>query len=223
MPTRAESGGASYLVPSGYGEAELIEKRSRFIGRVWPAETEEEALAYLARTRERHRDASHNVYAYIIRDGGFMRYSDDGEPGGSSGMPTLNVFRSAGIYNFCCVVTRYFGGTLLGTGGLARAYSAAAKLALDVAGISEMALWRPYRLMCSYSQYNQLARLLEESDAARIEAEFGERVVVSAMLRAETADDFDAKLLERFAATVEADAEPEIFMAVSSEKNIENK
>ena len=223
MPGKAESGRASYLVPSGYGEAELVEKRSRFIGRVWPTETEDEALVYLAQTRERHRDASHNVYAYIIRDGGFMRYSDDGEPGGSSGMPTLNVFRSAGIYNFCCVVTRYFGGTLLGTGGLARAYSTAAKLALEAAGISEMALWRPYRLTCSYSQYSQLTRLLEELSAACIKAEFGERVVVSGMLRAGMADDFDRKLLERFAATVETEVSPEIFMAANSEKIIVDK
>ena len=108
----------SYLIPGGYGEVEFIEKRSRFIGRVWPVDSETEAIAHIKETREKHWDATHNVYAYIMLEGGIMRYSDDGEPGGTSGMPTLNVFRSNDIKNVCCVVTRYFGGILLGAGGL---------------------------------------------------------------------------------------------------------
>ena len=119
----------SYLTPAAFGEAEFTEKRSRFIGRVWPVETEAEALEHLKRMREQHWDATHNVYAYVLREGGIMRYSDDGEPQGTSGMPVLNVFRSREIVNVCCVVTRYFGGILLGTGGLVRAYSRSAKLA----------------------------------------------------------------------------------------------
>ena len=110
-----------YLTPAAYGEAELIEKRSRFIGRVWPVESEAEALEHLKEIRARHWDATHNVYAYILREGGTMRYSDDGEPQGTSGMPTLTVFRAKEIQNVLCVVTRYFGGILLGTGGLVRA------------------------------------------------------------------------------------------------------
>lgn len=111
----------------------MIEKKSRFTGRIWPVETEEEALAHIKKTRDEFWDATHNVYAYIIK-GGATRYSDDGEPGGTAGMPVLNVLRQAEISNVCCVVTRYFGGTLLGAGGLVRAYGRAAKLALDAAG-----------------------------------------------------------------------------------------
>ena len=155
----------SYLVPAGCGEAEYVEKRSRFIARVWPVESEAEAVAHIEAMRKQHYDARHNVYAYIVRDGGIMRYSDDGEPQGTSGQPTLNVFRSQEITNFCCVVTRYFGGILLGTGGLVRAYSTAAKEALENAGISRMALWKSIELGCSYSQFERIKRLLEEHEA----------------------------------------------------------
>ena len=124
-----------YLTPAGFGEAELVEKRSRFIARVWPVPSEAEALACIADMRRQHRDATHNVFAYIIK-GGPTRCSDDGEPQGTSGQPTLNVFQSETIENVCCVVTRHYGGTPLGAGGLVRAYSRAAKLALDKAGIT---------------------------------------------------------------------------------------
>ena len=121
----------TYLMPAGFGEAELVEKRSRFIGRVWPVETEAQALEHIEQMRKQHHDARHNCFAYCVRDGGLMRYSDDSEPQGTAGQPILNVFRGREITNFCCVVTRYFGGILLGTGGLVRAYSEAAKLALE--------------------------------------------------------------------------------------------
>ena len=150
-----------FLMPFGYGEAEIVEKRSRFIARVWPVEAESEALSRIREMREKHWDATHNVFAYILRDNNVMRYSDDGEPGGTSGMPTLNVFRGEGIVNVCCVVTRYFGGVLLGTGGLVRAYSAAAKAGLEAAGVQEMALWRGKLLSCAYGQYERIRRLLE--------------------------------------------------------------
>ena len=129
--------GQEYIIPSEFGEAEFVEKRSRFIGRVWPSGTEAEALARIAAMREKHCDASHNVFAYSIRNGQ-TRYSDDGEPQGTSGMPVLGVFQSERMQNFCCVVTRYYGGIQLGAGGLVRAYSRTAKLALKTAGISLM-------------------------------------------------------------------------------------
>ena len=105
-----------YIIPAGDGEIEYVEKRSRFIGRVWRVESEAQALERLRETRERHWDATHNVYAYALHEGGIMRYSDDGEPSGTAGMPVLDVFRKAGVQDFCCVVTRYFGGILLGAG-----------------------------------------------------------------------------------------------------------
>ena len=108
-----------YLVPTRDADAEFIERRSRFIGHIFCTETEEEALARLKQMREKYWDATHNVYAYIIRDGA-TRFSDDGEPGGTAGMPVLQVLQREGIFNVTCVVTRYFGGILLGAGGLVR-------------------------------------------------------------------------------------------------------
>ncbi|MBP8640077.1 MAG: YigZ family protein [Oscillospiraceae bacterium] len=186
----------TYLVPAGFGEAELIEKHSRFIGRVWRTDTEEEALEHIRQTREKHRDATHNVYAYIIRENNIARYSDDGEPSGTSGMPTLNVFSSEEIKNVCCVVTRYFGGTLLGTGGLVRAYSKAAKLALDAAGISQMAQWRSYVISGDYGFYERAKRILESFEAVISNIDFGTDVIIEALVREDRADEFAVKLID---------------------------
>ncbi len=203
-----------FLMPFGYGEAEIVEKRSRFIARVWPVEAESEALSRIREMREKHWDATHNVFAYILRDNNVMRYSDDGEPGGTSGMPTLNVFRGEGIVNVCCVVTRYFGGVLLGTGGLVRAYSAAAKAGLEAAGVQEMALWRGKLLSCAYGQYERIRRLLEENGAVVENTDFGADVVIEALLRADHADDFDRKLTELTAGTVVSEDAGETFRGV---------
>lgn len=186
----------SYLVPAGYGEAEYVEKKSRFIGRVWRTETEAEALERLRETREKHRDAAHNVYAYIIKDNNITRYSDDGEPSGTSGMPTLNVFASEGVQNVCCVVTRYFGGTLLGAGGLVRAYTKTAKLALDAAGIARMDSWRTLLISCEYGFYERAKRLLEEFEAALQNTDFGADIAIEALLRQDRAEEFEAKLTD---------------------------
>ena len=111
-----------YFVPfSDYAEDSFVEKRSKFTGRLWRVETAEEAVAKIKEMRETYWDATHNCYAYILREGNIMRYSDDGEPQGTAGMPMLEVLRHEGLVNVCCVVPRYFGGILLGTGGLVRA------------------------------------------------------------------------------------------------------
>lgn len=183
-----------YLVPSGFGEAEFTEKRSRFIGRVWLTETENEAISRINEMRERHRDATHNVYAYIIKEGNAMRYSDDGEPQGTSGMPTLNVFRGEGIFNVCCVVTRYFGGILLGTGGLARAYSHAAKIALEAAGISVMRLWDRLLVSCDYSRYERIKKELESSGGIAEDTDFGADIVITALLPEGNTDGFTERV-----------------------------
>lgn len=204
----------TYLVPFAYGEAEMTEKRSRFIGRVWPVENEDEAVARIREMREKHWDATHNVYAYVLRENGIMRYSDDGEPGGTSGMPTLNVFRAEGIENFCCVITRYFGGILLGAGGLVRAYSAVAKLALDAAGVSQMALWKQKLISCSYAQYERVKRLLDESEAVIENTDFGTDVVLDALLREDRAPDFVGRLTDLTAGTVVCEDAGESFRGV---------
>ena len=129
-----------YLVPTDFGEDEFYEKKSHFIGRLWPVETEEAALEKIQQMKKQHYDATHNCWAYIIRDGA-VRFSDDGAPGGTAGMPMLQVLQREELYNCVCVVTRYFGGILLGAGGLVRAYTKGAKIAVDAAGKSMKRVW----------------------------------------------------------------------------------
>ena len=144
-----------YLVPTEFGEDEFIEKKSRFIGRVWPADTEEEALGRIQAMKKQHYDATHNCWAYIIKDGP-TRFSDDGEPGGTAGMPMVQVLQREGLYNIVCVVTRYFGGILLGAGGLVRAYTRGAKIAVDAAGKSMKRVWTARYVPCPYTYYERV-------------------------------------------------------------------
>ena len=204
----------SYLIPHGYGEDEFVERHSRFIGRVWFTETEEEALLHIKEMRSKHWDANHNVYAYAIRNGGIMRYSDDGEPQGTSGMPVLNVFRMNGITNFCCVVTRYFGGILLGAGGLVRAYSHTAKIALDAAGISEVRLWKTIVMSCTYGQYEKLRGESEAAGAIVTDVDYGVDVMLTLLLPEEAAEGFIARIVDITAGTVLPEIMGEEFRAV---------
>ena len=205
---------ASYLVPAGYGEAEYIDKKSRFIGRVWPVADEREALAHIEDMRRKHADATHNVYAYLLRENNVMRFSDDGEPGGTSGMPTLNVFRSEGITDVCCVITRYFGGILLGSGGLVRAYSNTAKLALDAAGIAEMRPWVRLCVRCSYRLYERVQRMVGQQEGIVEDAQFGEAVAITLLLRAELVDAFGVSLRDLSGGTAEVETLGECFRGV---------
>ena len=174
---------SEYIIPAGYGEAEYIDKKSRFIGQVQHAESVSEAMAFIDGVRKKYADATHNVWAYVLADGQ-MRWSDDGEPGGTSGQPTLNVFRSANVCDVVCVVTRYFGGILLGSGGLVRAYSKAASMALEAAGRARMAEWQSVAVECSYAHYERLRRLLEGEGAQDMSGDFGEFVTVTCLLPA---------------------------------------
>lgn len=174
---------SEYIIPAGYGEAEYIDKKSRFIGQVQHAESVSEAMAFVEAVRRKHADATHNVWAYVLADGQ-MRWSDDGEPGGTSGQPTLNVFRSANVCDVVCVVTRYFGGILLGSGGLVRAYSKAASMALEAAGRARMAEWQSVAVECSYAHYERLRRLLEGEGAQDMSGDFAEFVTVTCLLPA---------------------------------------
>lgn len=201
---------SAYLTPAGYGEAEYIDKKSRFIGQVAPASTESEAMAFVESIRKKHPDATHNVWAYSLRTGQ-MRYSDDGEPGGTSGQPTLNVFRSADIFDVVCVVTRYFGGILLGSGGLVRAYSKAAAMGLEEAGTARMAQWTLLRVGCAYAQFERVKRLLSDFGAEDTDAAFGADVTVSARLLTELADEFSARLTDVTAGGAEARPVGELF------------
>ena len=192
----------TYLVPAGYGTGEYTEKRSRFIGQIWPVETEAEALARIAEVKKAHYNARHNCFAYIVREGGVTRYSDDGEPQGTAGQPILSVLNGAELQNVCCTVTRYFGGVLLGTGGLVRAYTAAAKAALEQAGISRMASWQCLHLNCPYPLFERVRRLLEEREAIIEAIDFGTDVRFTVLLREDRTEAFSLSLTELSAGTV---------------------
>ena len=190
-----------YIVPSGYGEDQFIEKRSRFIGHVWHVDSEAEAIARIKAAREKYWDASHNVYAYGLRNGNIARYSDDGEPSGTGGMPVLNVFRSAGVEDFCCVVTRYFGGILLGAGGLVRAYTKGAVIALAAAGRSRMQRMLTLSLVCSYSQYERIRPELGRFDASVLDTVYGADVNLTISITPEGAERFVPRVTELTAGT----------------------
>ena len=191
-----------YYIPTRDSEATFVEKRSEFIGHVWRVESEEEARAHIEATKKKHYDARHNCWCYIIRDGA-VRYSDDGEPQGTAGQPMLNVFQREGVENVCCVVTRYFGGILLGAGGLVRAYTQSAKDALDAAGISVVRRWVAMEVPCSYSMFER-ARLEVAAFGGVVEnVDYGADVVLSALLPEERAEEFAAHILDVSAGTIE--------------------
>ena len=191
-----------YLVPTQYGEDEFVEKKSRFIGRIWPVETEEEALEKIQAMKKQHYDATHNCWAYIIH-GGAVRFSDDGEPGGTAGMPMLQVLQREGLHNCVCVVTRYFGGVLLGAGGLVRAYTKGAKIAVDAAGKSMKRVWTVLYVPCPYTYYERVKLLVAECEGIIRTTDFGAEVELELLFAENVAETFLEKLTDMTAGTVE--------------------
>ena len=191
-----------YLVPTGYGEAEFIEKKSRFIGHVWCVESEEEALSKIQEMKKQHYDASHNCWAYVIRDGA-MRFSDDGEPGGTAGNPMMQVLQREQLYNVVCVVTRYFGGILLGAGGLVRAYTKGAKIAIDAAGKSMKRVWTVLYLPCPYTYYERVKLEVAAFEGVIRDTQFGAEVELEILIAEPMRDAFLEKLTDLTSATVE--------------------
>lgn len=191
-----------YLVPTGFGEDEFVEKKSRFIGRAWLVESEEEALQKIREMKKQHYDATHNCWAYIIRDGA-VRFSDDGEPGGTAGMPMLQVLQREGLYNVVCVVTRYFGGILLGTGGLVRAYTKGAKIAVDAAGKSMKRVWTVLYIPCPYPFYERVKLEIEKFDGIIRKTDFGAEVELEVLFPEAQANPFLDKLTDMTSGTVE--------------------
>ncbi len=191
-----------YLVPTGYGEDEFTEKKSRFIGRVWQVQTEEEALEKIQEMKKQHYDATHNCWAYIIKDGA-VRFSDDGEPGGTAGMPMIQVLQREGLYNIVCVVTRYFGGILLGAGGLVRAYTKGAKIAVDAAGKSMKRVWSVLYVPCPYTYYERVKLEVAAFEGIIRDTQFGAEVELEILVAEGKAQAFLDALTEMTAATVE--------------------
>ena len=167
-----------YLVPRGVGQAEDIEKKSRFLGGVYPVTSEQEAKEILERVRKQHYDARHNCWCYILKSGQ-KRYSDDAEPQGTAGQPMLNVFEREGVVDVLCIVTRYFGGILLGAGGLCRAYTKAAKDALDAAGISKMQPWLRQQITVSYALFERAKLLIAAQEGAVEDAQYGADILIT--------------------------------------------
>ena len=202
-----------YYIPTADAQAELVEKRSRFIGRLRPVETEEQARAFLEAVKKEHYDARHNCWCYLLKDGP-VRYSDDGEPQGTAGQPMLGVFQKAGVTNLCCVVTRYFGGVLLGAGGLVRAYTQAAKLALDAAGISVVRRWVEVEVACPYNLFERVKNEAAAQDGVLGEVFYTDRVAVRVLLPEEKAAPFAGRIVELSAGACQAVELGESFQAV---------
>ncbi len=191
-----------YLVPTQFGEDEFYEKKSRFIGRAWPVETEAEALEKIQEMKKQHYDATHNCWAYIIKDGP-VRFSDDGEPGGTAGMPMLQVLQREGLYNIVCVVTRYFGGILLGAGGLVRAYTKGAKIAMDAAGKSMKRVWTALYVPIPYSFYERVKLEVEAFGGILRSTQFGADIELEILMPEAQAQPFLERLTDMSAGTIE--------------------
>lgn len=204
---------SEYFVPAGSGEAEFVEKRSSFLGHVRFAETEDAAREFINDMKKKHYDARHNCWCYIIREGA-VRYSDDGEPQGTAGLPMLEVFRREGVENVVCVVTRYFGGVLLGTGGLLRAYTKSAKDALDAAGIAAVRRWVKLETVCPYSLLERMKTECMALEGAVSDVEYGADVRMSFLLPEAKAEAFCARVTELSAGQSSAQAVGEELMPV---------
>ena len=192
----------SYRTIGGIGTDEFVEKRSRFIGHIVPVTTEEEAQAVIATRKKEFWDARHNVWAYVLREGNLRRYSDDGEPQGTAGMPVLDVLQKENLTDCVVVVTRYFGGILLGGGGLVRAYSHTARLAVDAAGRCTM---RPCALLsvtCDYAQYGWVAPLIAAAGGVVDDTEFTDTVCLRFHLPEEDIGHLQAQLTEQSAGSL---------------------
>lgn len=172
----------NYYTVSEAAEASFIEKRSEFIGYIAPVKTDEEAVNFINTIKAKHRKAKHNVYAYILRKDNISRYSDDGEPQGTAGVPVLDVLQKRGLTDVCVVVTRYFGGILLGGGGLVRAYSHAASLACDAAHTMDMCLCHRLKICTDYGMYGKLTYILPNFETITVNSDFADSVTLELLV-----------------------------------------
>ena len=202
-----------YYVPTGPGDAKYVEKRSKFLGKVRPVESEEAARAFIDEMKKKYHDARHNCWCYVLKSG-VMRYSDDGEPQGTAGQPMLDVFNREGVTDAVCVITRYFGGVLLGAGPLLRAYQGTAKLALEAAGISVVRRWVELTIPCGYSLLGKITQEIPVWDGIVADTEYGADVVIKALLPEGRETDFAKRILDLSAGKVQATVTGESLKAV---------
>ncbi len=177
-------------------EDRFVEKKSEFIGYIAPVRTNDEAVEFINRIKSMHRKARHNVYAYILREGNISRYSDDGEPQGTGGVPVLDVLQKERLTDVCVVVTRYFGGILLGGGGLVRAYSHACKLAVDAAKIMIMCRCSEITVRCDYSLYGKLTYVFPDFQVKVKSEDFSDEVKIVMLVKENLVSDFKDKLVD---------------------------
>lgn len=192
-----------YKTIKNRARAELIEKKSRFIATVMPTTHEEEALALISELRKEFYDASHNVYAYIVSGSGAARYSDDGEPGGTAGLPVMEVLKKEGLTDVTVIVTRYFGGTLLGAGGLIRAYSKSAKMGLSAGGIVTMTRCRDITVNCPYDLFGRVKHMIQTGGYEMCDVTYGADVSIEVCVRYDIVDKFSAEVTEVTAGAAE--------------------
>jgi len=204
---------SEYFIPAGAGEAEFVEKRSSFLGHVRYVETEDEAKAFVTEMKKKFYDARHNCWCYIIKDGA-VRYSDDGEPQGTAGIPMLEVLKREGVTNVVCVVTRYFGGVLLGTGGLLRAYTKSAKDALNAAGICVVRRWVKAEIACSYAMLERLKTECTAIGGVVADIEYSADVCLKLLLPEDKADAFSQRTANVTAGASELEITGEEFKPV---------
>lgn len=206
-----------YRVPFQDAESEFTEKRSRFLSHLFRVESEAEARQRIEEMRKKYYDARHNCWCYLIEDGGIVRYSDDGEPQGTAGQPMLNVFQRREVFNVCCVVTRYFGGILLGTGGLLRAYTRSAKDALDAAGIAQVRQWAQTVVECPYPLLERVKLEIAAAQGILGEVSYGAQVRLPALLPVEHWPAYAARITELTAGKITAEKLGETFQAAPVE------
>ena len=193
---------------------EFVEKRSRFIGYCKPVKTEQEAIDFINEKRSEHWNATHNVYAYSLREGNIKRYSDDGEPSGTAGMPVLDVIVKNEIFDVVVVVTRYFGGVLLGTGGLVRAYSHGSKIAVEAAKPVIMQNSLVCEARCAYNQYGKVSSLIIGVGAAVDDTIYESDVLVKFHIKPDLLGTLNKKLADATSGEVTVEQKDEQYFAV---------
>lgn len=200
-----------YITVNQYGCDEFVEKRSRFIGYCKPVKTQDEAVEFINEIRSKHWDATHNVYAYVLSEGQIMRYSDDGEPQGTAGVPVLDVIKKMGVTNIVVVVTRYFGGVMLGAGGLVRAYSHGASIAVAAGKPITMQLCHRCTVSCSYNQYGKVSAVVPASGGVVDDSQFGEGVDILFHIPEDNLQRLNKELADATSGEIQAVADELVF------------
>lgn len=190
---------------------EFVEKRSRFIGYCKPVTTQEQAVEFINEIKSKHWDATHNVYAYVLREGGIMRYSDDGEPQGTAGVPVLDVLVKSGLCDLVVVVTRYFGGILLGGGGLVRAYSHGSRIAVEAGKVITMAKCAVCSLSCTYSQYGKVSAAVPSNAGVIDDTRYTDEVEIDFHIPPENIGALNKQLADATGGEVSVEVKNEVF------------